>query len=120
MMMQRCLNPKRKDYAEWGGRGIKPCLYIAESPANVITLIGERPADLQIDRINNDAGYTCGQCEECKRNGHPLNIKWSNRVQQGRNRRDNVRFTYQGLTLTRQEFAEHFGKSIGWVRYNIG
>jgi len=120
MMMQRCTNPKRKDFKDWGGRGIKPCRFVAESPTNVIALIGERPNDLQIDRINNDSGYTCGQCEECKQHGWPLNIRWSDRLTQMRNTRNTVRLTYQGVTLTRREHAERLGKTIGWVRHNIG
>jgi hypothetical protein len=96
-------------------------MFIKETPANVVALIGERPSRrMQIDRKDNNLGYTCGQCAECLAKMWPLNIQWSNRMNQNRNKRNNVRFEYQGFVGTRGEIAEKFGKSFGWVRYNIG
>lgn len=116
MLMQRCFNPKRKDYKDWGGRGIKPCLYIAESPANVIALIGERPEGMTIDKIDNDGGYTCGKCPECVANGWPMNIQWLTLKDQQHKKRNLVWITKDGLTMLRHEWAKHLGKSIAWVR----
>lgn len=120
MMTQRCFNPKRKQYEDYGGRGIKPCAFVAASPANVVSLIGKRHGNLQIDRIENNGGYTCGQCAECQANGWAFNIQWSDRLRQGTNKRNNVRLEYQGESMTRREWSEKLGKTIGWVRHNIG
>ena len=121
MMMQRCNNPKRTEYHNYGARGIKPCAYLSESPASVSALIGDRPSnDLSIDRVDVNGGYTCGQCKECLESKWPLNIQWSNRTKQARNRRDNVKLMHEGQILTRSEWAEKLGKTYGWVRFNIG
>ena len=120
-MMVRCFNKNRQTYKDYGGRGILPCEFIKATPANVIALIGERPClELQIDRINNNSGYTCGQCPDCIKNGWPLNIRWTDRKTQARNKRNSRFLTYQGLTMTRMQWAEKLNKTFGWVRYNIG
>jgi len=116
-MMMRCFNRKRPNYEYYGGRGIRPCQFVKASPANVIALIGERPSlDLQIDRINNDSGYTCGQCPECLKHKWPLNIQWSNRWKQNRNKRNNRWITINGATKIAPDWAKEFGMSISWVR----
>lgn len=119
MMMQRCFNPKRRQFKDWGGRGIRPCKFIAESPANLIAIVGERPEGLSIDRINNNGGYTCGQCEECKSNGWPMNLQWSDSLQQNKNKRSVLLITKDGLTMTRREWMQHLGVTYGWVRSNL-
>jgi hypothetical protein len=117
MMMQRCFNPKRNKH--YGDRGIKPCGFIAESPANLIALIGERPEGKWLEKVNNEAGYTCGQCEECKLNGWPLNVAWRTPKEQQKNKRNTVRIVMDGVSLLRYQWAEKLGKSIGWVRCNL-
>jgi hypothetical protein len=120
-MRHRCLNPKRSGYKNYGGRGIKPCQFIAESPKNLVQIIGPRKSVfLSLDRIKNEIGYTCGQCPECIKMGWPMNIQWSTRTEQNRNRRDTVRLEFEGKMLTRGEIAERIGKGYHWVRNNIG
>lgn len=120
MLMQRCFNPKRKDYKDWGGRGIKPCAFIKEGPQSVIAIIGERPDGMTIDRIDNDGGYTCGSCQECMAHGWLMNIQWETLVNQQRNKRTTLRIEHDGKSMTRREWSEKLGKTIGWVRHNIG
>jgi hypothetical protein len=62
-MMWRCHNEKHAAYENYGGRGIYVCsdwhnveAFVAWGMAN-----GWRPG-LQIDRINNDEGYTAANC----------------------------------------------------------
>lgn len=119
MLMQRCFNPKRKDYKDWGGRGIVPCEFVKQSPQSVIDLIGERPEGKTIERIKNEFGYTCGQCAECKANGWKLNITWETLKNQQSNKRNNVWIEKDGLRLLRHQWAERLGKSIGWVRKHM-
>lgn len=89
---RRCLNPKNKDFHRYGGRGIKVCEAICNSPKAIIDTIGEKPsADHSVDRIDNDAHYSCGKCRECVDNGWTINLRWATRSQQQRNRRDNTK-----------------------------
>jgi hypothetical protein len=61
-MKSRCSNPKNKDYLEYGGRGIKVCSRWMDSFAAFLSNMGEKPAGLSIDRINNDGNYEPGNC----------------------------------------------------------
>ncbi len=61
-ILQRCTNPKNKDYKNYGGRGISiedPRWYVYE---NFLADMGESPEGLQIDRIDNDKGYSSANC----------------------------------------------------------
>ncbi len=121
MMMMRCFNPKRRQYKDWGGRGIKPCAFIALSPSSVIKTIGERPSkEMQLDRPDNMAGYWCGTCEECLANKWPLNIQWSDRTTQNRNKRSTVKIMFQGELKSRPEIVEATGMTYGSVRHHYG
>lgn len=77
-MKSRCLNPGDKSFERYGGRGIKVCKFLQKSPKNLLDLLGERKHNgFYIDRKDNDGNYSCGNCEECKKNNWPLNLKWS-------------------------------------------
>lgn len=60
-MKQRCVNPKHKDYARYGARGIVVCerwqLFL-----NFLEDMGIKPEETSIDRINNDGNYEPGNC----------------------------------------------------------
>src|SRR3954468_10898783 len=75
-MKKRCFNPRSKDYADYGGRGITVCDEWKDDFAAFMAHIGPRPSPVHsVDRIRNSEGY------------RPGNVKWSTRTEQSRNRR---------------------------------
>jgi hypothetical protein len=75
-MRYRCMNPKNKDYANYGGRGITVCENWMQSFDSFIKDVGYRPSPLHsLDRIDNDGNY------------EPNNVRWATAMQQANNRR---------------------------------
>ena len=72
-MVQRCHNPKRKDYPSYGGAGIAVCERWRVF-ANFLADMGERPPGLSIDRHPNGNG-----------NYEPGNCRWATGAEQVRN-----------------------------------
>ena len=76
---QRCYNPNRKQYSDYGGRGINVYSEWINDYSTfkkwILNNIGERPKGLTLDRINNDGNY------------EPNNLRWANRITQRQNRR---------------------------------
>src|SRR5438067_2016193 len=76
-MIQRCRNPRRKNYYLYGGRGIQVCEKWATSFRAFLIDMGFRPSDEHsIDRINNEGNYEPGNCRwatraEQQANGRP-------------------------------------------------
>ncbi len=95
-MIQRCENPNDAGYANYGGRGITVCdrwkdftVFIAD--------MGRKPKGAQIDRIDNDAGYS------------PDNCHWVAPRINNSNKRTNHKVEYQGQTLTVAEWSRVLG-----------
>ncbi len=122
-MMQRCTNPKSHAWDRYGGKGIRPCKFLAGGPGNVIILLGMKPTDRpSIDRFPNpEGGYWCGECEECLANGWPLNVRWANRTEQSRNRKDRVLLEAFGKAQLMVDWAAEYGLTMRtlWARLQL-
>ncbi len=84
-MVDRCGNPKNKDYKYYDGRGIKVCKRWRESIQAFIDDMELPQEGLSLDRINNNKGYSKSNC------------RWATKTEQMNNRINNVR--YKGETL---------------------
>lgn len=73
MLIQRCHNPKNKNYKDYGLRGIYVCdEWRSDSGAFIRwALENGYKEGLQIDRINNNEGYTP---ENCRFVTHSINV----------------------------------------------
>jgi hypothetical protein len=119
-MMQRCFNPKVKHWMDYGGRGIRPCEFVAATPLNLVVLIGFRPSkDVSLDRLNNAVGYTCGSCRQCIEHDWPMNVRWATRLIQNRNKRISQMVEIGGVRKSVGEWAEEWNVPYTTARYRI-
>lgn len=60
-MRNRCTNPKASNFKWYGGKGVFVCLRW-QNFETFLADMGERPAGMTIDRIDNLRGYEPGNC----------------------------------------------------------
>ena len=118
-MVQRCYNPNNKSYHCYGGRGLRVCQGIKRNAGVILSLLGERPSGMSIDRKNNNGYYSCGACPECIQNGWPMNIRWATPMQQSRNSRLNRMVTIDGETHCVSEWCEIAGISRTVIAFRL-
>lgn len=103
-MRRRCYDPTRRDFRNYGARGITVCAEWRSSFAAFFAHVGPRPSPKHsIDRIDNDGNY------------EPGNVRWATVSQQQRNRRDNRRITVGNTAATLAEWCERNGLSVHTV-----
>lgn len=95
-MLDRCQRPANRHYADYGGRGITVCERWKQFDA-FFEDMGEAPADLTLERLNNNEGY------------NPDNCVWATRKEQARNKRNTVRITHNGRTMALADWADEIG-----------
>lgn len=92
--VQRTTNPNCKDYKNYGARGITMDPMWLESFEAFYMSVGPRPTPTcTIERIDYNKGYV------------PGNVKWLEKVEQPKNKRDNVNLTINGETKLISEWA---------------
>lgn len=95
-MKDRCLNPRHKNWHNYGGRGIKVCDRWMKFE-NFVNDMGERPPKHTLERKDNNAGYS------------PENCVWATQQEQCRNMRTTKFITANGIRKSLTEWAEMLG-----------
>lgn len=106
-MKARCYNPNEKSFKNYGGRGITICdewLNDFSSFYNWSMQNGYSDS-LEIDRINNDLGYS------------PSNCRWITHQEQQYNKRTNRLVTYNDETKPLKSWTEELG--LDYHRVNL-
>lgn len=99
-MVRRCDSPKDRDYANYGGRGIRVCERWRESFWLFTEDMGQRPSPQHsLDRINNDGNY------------EPGNVRWATAQMQCSNQRRTKFVECGGASITVSEAARMHGMS---------
>ena len=107
-MIERCNNANHIAYKQYGGRSITVCREWLESPQAFVdwALANGFSPELQIDRIDNNKGYS------------PDNCRWVTARDNMRNRSNSVitpavaaqaKFLYQIEEITIKDIADYFG-----------
>lgn len=111
-MVQRCTNPARNNWHDYGGRGIKVCRRWLKFD-NFLADMGERPPGTSIGRRDCDGGYS------------PANCEWQTDTQQNRQRRNNrldplkveaIRRRYARGNETQRGLGKEYGVSKTMIR----
>ena len=108
-MKSRCENPNRVKFKDYGHRGIKVCEEWHDSWEFVKwALSNGYSKGLQLDRIDNNHGYS------------PSNCRWVTPKQNSRNRRNNKFLTINGVEKCVAEWCETIPVSqytvYHWIR----
>jgi hypothetical protein len=93
-MIQRCTNPRRINYANYGGRGITICDRWRKSFEAFLSDMGPRPDGTTLDRIDNDGNYEPGNC------------RWASKEEQSSNTRRSRFIEIGGERLTVSQWAD--------------
>ena len=78
-MKQRCNNSNNPAYPNYGGRGICVSTEWENNFQQFLFDMGERPAGMTLERLDNDGNYCVDNC------------KWGTRMEQTANRRNNCK-----------------------------
>ena len=97
-IINRCENPNHKDYARYGGRGVRVCDEWKTFDGFYKWAQGSGYAEgLQIDRTDNDGDY------------RPDNCRWITQLENENNRRDTVFIEYNGERISLSNLARKTG-----------
>ena len=106
-LRDRCTNPKNKDFHNYGERGITVCDRWNHSFVLFLEDMGEAPLNMQIDRIDNDSGYTKENC------------RWATIEEQANNRRTCVMITFNNKTQSISDWSKEIGIERKTLEYRL-
>lgn len=107
-MRDRCRNPKHMHWDKYGGRGISVCSRW-DSFSAFLADMGPRPSSKhQIERKNNDLGYS------------PDNCVWATKKEQASNTRRNVFVTINGRSMILADACRELGITYRQSRRKFG
>lgn len=93
-MKQRCDNPNHKQYQDYGGRGISYLSTWKTFEGFKLDMAKGYKIGLTIDRIDNAKSYSVENC------------RWATRKEQNNNKRNNIHYSYKGITLNLTQWAQ--------------
>lgn len=97
-MKARCYRKSNEAYKNYGGRGIVVCDRWRNSFEAFFSDMGDVPAKgYEIDRIDNNGNY------------EPDNCKWATVVEQSKNRRTNIKISFNGKEQCVTDWAREIG-----------
>jgi hypothetical protein len=96
-MLDRCRNPSRKEFKNYGGKGITVCQRWLEFSSFWEDMEIGYSDDLTLDRIKNDRGYEPGNC------------RWATKTEQARNTSRNRLVNLDSRQVCISEAAEIVG-----------
>jgi hypothetical protein len=105
-MMARCYRPSCKAYANYGARGITVCADWHDV-RRFLSDMGEPPAGLKIDRIDNDGPYS------------PENCRWTTHQRNCNNRRNTVMVEHKGRSQPLADWARELGINQSTLYYRV-
>lgn len=106
-MVQRCTNSKHIAYHNYGGRGIGVSDEWLKGFKYFLADMGHRPKGTELDRIDNNKGYSKANC------------RWVTVKENGRNKRNNLVITFNGITKTLTEWAEVLGMGKDTLHHRL-
>jgi hypothetical protein len=107
-ILQRCHNPRNKQFKDYGGRGIKMCYEWRNDFPSFLAHVGKRPSSSHsLDRRDNNLAY------------EPGNVRWATHIEQHNNTRQNRIVDVDGSPHTLAEAIRLKGQRSNVVRQRI-
>ncbi len=106
-MKSRCRNPRHKNWARYGGRGIKVCTRWLDFQKFLDDMEDSWREGLTLERIDNDKGY------------FKTNCRWATRREQSNNGHHNRQLTVDGITLTLAQWERQRGFRRGVISQRL-
>lgn len=107
-MKRRCYNKNDKAYKNYGGRNIKVCDRWMKFENFWEDMKNGYSDLLTLDRINNNGNYKKNNC------------RWATYIEQGLNKRNNIRYFFNGDYLTIREYSEKYGIGLKKLKARVG
>lgn len=109
---QKCFNNKRKEYKNYGGRGISMYSEWKDNSKkfieDILKEIDHRPTEKHsLDRKNNDGNY------------EPGNIRWATPTEQNCNTRNNILLEHNGIIKTATDIEKELNLTPGLICHRI-